>query len=171
MRRLLTTTVLFAALGSCKTAQEAITFNVAPPSKLPQCDVLGAKGSCKVVEIEGRQGTSTDVVRKTELGDVSDLKLTIPPGSEKGHTEVRFARKSGPLEEWTMDAALDLYSRAGCLAEVSGGVFGEGYSPRLTLRLLFNLQDEARTGFAEVSDYRNGKPIQATLAVKCDWQK
>ena len=65
---------------------------------------------------------------------------------------------------------MDLYGRQGCLAEINGGVVGEGFTPRITLHAIFNLQDEARSGFAEISDYRTGKPMHATLGLKCDWQ-
>jgi hypothetical protein len=161
------------ALGRCKTASEtAATPDAAADAKLPQCvGGAGFHGSCQVTGVTGRQGTTTEAARDSALGEVMEIRLAVPPGSTSAHTEARFFRKAGAIDEWAIADALDLYSRTGCIAEVSGGVFGEGFAPKLTLRVLVNLQDDGRTAFAELADYRAGHPVYATLPLKCDWQK
>jgi hypothetical protein len=160
-------------MASCKTAPDAASApEAAVDSKPPQCTTgVGFRGDCQVTAVSGRQGTTTEAARESALGDVVELKLTVPPNGQDAHTEARFFKKSGPIDDWAITNALDLYSRTGCIAEVSGGVFGDGFTPKITLRVLLNLQDDGHTGFAELGDYRTGKPLLATLALKCDWQK
>jgi hypothetical protein len=142
-------------------------------TKAVQCTAgAGFQGVCQVTEVAGRQGTATDAARQSAFGDLTEIRLGVPIGIEgKTHTRVSFFRKAGPVDDWIVDQALDLYSRQGCIAEVSGGVFGEGFTPKITVRILMNLADEGRTAFAELSDYRTGHTVNAMLGLSCDWQK
>lgn len=157
-------------VGSCKTFQD-LSGVKAEASKAPQCHPGAAfKGLCQVVEVTGRQGVATEAARASFAGEIAEIRFNVPLGDKDAHTDVQFFRKAGAMEELAVSNALDLYGRQGCIAEVNGGVVGEGFTPRITLHALFSLQDEARSGYAEISDYRTGKPMHATLGLKCDWQ-
>ena len=159
---------------ACKTTQQAVSELRAagkPEAKAVQCDpATGFRGSCQVLEVSGRLGTSTEAARASALGDLTELRLVIPATAANGHAQVQLFRRSGPVDGWAIDQAVDLYDRRGCIAEVNGGVFDNGFTPRLTVRVLMNLTSDGRTAFAEVSDYEGTKPVQAMLSLKCDWQ-
>jgi hypothetical protein len=124
-----------------------------------------------VTEVGGRQGTTTEAARASEIGQIIQLQLKVPAGDASGGVQVDFVREAGAMDGLTIDRGLDLYGRTGCLAEVNGGMFGDGFTPRVTMRMLLSLQDEARTGYVELSDMRSGTPTHALLALKCDWQR
>lgn len=157
--------------GSCKTFQDGSQVKAEQSAKSPQCQP-GApfKGVCQVVEVTGRLGISTEAARASFVGEIAEVRVNVPPGDKDVHAEVQFFRKAGAMDELTIADAMDLYGRHGCLGEVNGGVVGEGFTPRVTLHALFNHQDEARSGYAELSDYRTGKPLHATLGLKCEWK-
>lgn len=155
---------------SCKTFQD-VSGVKADAVKTPQCRPGSAfNGACQVVEVTGRLGVTTEVARASFVGEIAEVRFTVPEGEKDAHAAAEFVRKTGVMEDLAVVDAMDLYGRQGCLAEINGGVVGDGFTPRVTLHALFNLQDEARSGYAEVSDYRNGKPLHATLGLKCDWQ-
>jgi len=161
----------FLGFVGCKTVHNDASLVQSQTTSIVQCAPLtGFHGTCQVTGVTGRQDTSTETARGSVFGGITGLRVTVPGPGGTGQTQVRFDGKSGPLDDLLVDQALDLYSRKGCIAEISGGVFGEGYSRRLTLRLLLNLLDEGQSGYAEVADYRNGKPIYATLALRCEWR-
>ena len=163
--------LVLGLLFGCRTFVDA-TETKGVESKSVQCSPgVAFKGTCLVAEVTGRQGVTTDAARASFVGDISELRMVVPIQARESYTEVQFFKKTGLVEELNIQQALDLYSRQGCLAEVNGGVFGEGFTPKLTLRILMNMADDARTGYAEVSDFRTGKTVHATLALKCDWQK
>ncbi len=158
-----------ASVG-CKTVADNSALHSAEVKAI-QC-VPGAtfKGTCQVTELVGRQGVTTEVARESFAVEIAEVRFGIPGATRDAHTNADFYKKTGIIEELKVVDALDLYSRQGCLAEISGGVFGEGFTPRVTLRVLFNVADDAHSGYAEVSDYRSGKPMLVTLGLKCDWQ-
>lgn len=157
-------------VGSCKTFQD-VSGVKSDAVKSPQCRPGGAfKGSCQVVEVTGRLGVTTEAARASFVGEVAEVRFNVPEGDKDAHADARFVRKTGVMEELAVTSALDLYGRQGCLAEINGGVVGDGFTPRVTLHALFSSQDEARSGYAEVSDYRTGKTMHATLGLKCEWQ-
>lgn len=157
--------------GSCKTFQAASGVKAEQSTKAPQCQPGGAlKGVCQVVEVTGRLGVSTEAARASFAGEIVEMRIGVPLGDKDVHAEVQFFRKTGAMDELTIADAMDLYGRHGCIGEVNGGVVGEGFTPRVTLHALFNHQDDARSGYAEVSDYRSGKALHATLGLKCDWK-
>lgn len=133
-----------------------------------QCEQSGSfHGMCKVTEISGRQSTSTEDARKAPVLQLEAIDFRIRIA---GAPTVALTRAKDAIDDWSVDQALDLYSRAGCIAEVNGGAFGEGYTPRVTMRALFNTEDEGRTGFVEIADLRSGKPVYGTLGIRCEWQ-
>lgn len=157
-------------MGSCRTFQDAAGVK-SEVAKTPQCHPGGAfKGTCQVLEVTGRLGVTTETARASFAGEIAEVRFDVPLGDTDAHANGQFFRKSGAMEELAVSDAMDLYGRQGCIAEINGGVGGEGFTPRITLHALFNVQDDGRSGFAEISDYRTGKPMHATLGLKCDWQ-
>ncbi len=162
--------VAVALVTSCKTFQDGSDVK-SDAVKAPQCRPGGAfKGACQVVEVTGRLGVTTERARASFAGEIAEVRFNVPEGDKATHADAQFLRKAGVMDELQIVNALDLYGRQGCLAEINGGVVGEGFTPRITLHALFNLADEARSGYAEVSDYRTGNAMHATLGLKCEWQ-
>ncbi len=157
-------------MGSCKTFTD-VSGVKSSEAKAPQCHPGAAfKGTCSVVEVTGRLGVTTEAARASFAGEIAEVHFHVPLGDKDAHANAQFMKKAGVMDDLAVANAMDLYGRQGCLAEINGGVVGEGFTPRITLHAIFNLQDEARSGFAEISDYRTGKPMHATLGLKCDWQ-
>src|SRR5690606_7749356 len=138
-----------------------------------QCGMRsGFSGVCQVIDVSGRLDTTTENARRSSIGDIKALRFTVPGISQTEQAKiVADGRGSTDQVLWTIEEALDLYNRRACIAQISGGVFGEAYAPKLTIRTLFNVHDSSQTGFAEISDYRSGKVQHATVTLKCDWQK
>lgn len=166
----LATLAMALLIGSCKTVPETSGLK-SEGAKIVQCHPGGAfKGICKVLDVAGRLGVTTEAARASFAGEISEVHFNVPLGDKDAHASAQFFRKSGLIDDLVVNDAMDLYGRLGCLAEINGGVVGEGFTPRVTLHSLFNVQDQARSGYAEISDYRTGKPLYATLSLKCDWQ-
>jgi hypothetical protein len=156
---------------SCKTTQPTQSELRSTDAKAVQCDPMsGFHGICQIVEISGRLGTTTEVARGSALGDLTELRLAVSPTTVNGHAQLQVFRRTGLVDAWTINEAVDLYDRRGCIAEVNGGVFDNGFTPRLTVRVLMNLTGDGRTAFAEVTDYDTPQPVQAMLSLKCDWR-
>jgi hypothetical protein len=163
-------TTVALLVASCKTSS-GVTGLMADERKVPQCNPGAAfKGVCQVVEVTGRQGTTTEAARASFAGELAELRFSVPMGGRDAHATAQFFLKNGLVEELQITDAMDLYGRQGCLAEINGGVVGEGFTPRVTLHALFNVKDESRSGHAEISDYRTGKSMLATLGLMCEWQ-
>jgi hypothetical protein len=162
-----------AAITSCKTTQPASSVDQAEPSgRGIQCGMrAGFSGVCQVIDVSGRLDTTTEAARAANIGAIKALRFVVPGVGQTDQASVVADSRSGGEPLWMIDEALDLYNRRACIAQVSGGIFGEAYAPKLTMRTLFNVHDASQTGFAEISDHRGSKAEHATVTLKCDWQK
>lgn len=167
--------VLIAVVGlsGCKTTQPAAAVQQADEGgRGSQCGMrLGFGGTCQVVDVSGRLDTTTEAARTSSIGNIKALRFIVPGSDTSAQASIVADGRNGGEPLWTIEEALDLYNRRACIAQVSGGIFGEAYAPKLTIRTLFNVHDTSKTGFADISDHRDGKVQHATVTLKCDWQK
>ena len=165
--------VAAAGISACKTTQPEAVVQQADQSGLgAQCGMrAGFSGVCQIVDVSGRLDTTTEAARESKIGTIKALRFIVPGIDQTTQASIVADSRNGGEPLWTIDEALDLYNRRACIAQISGGVFGEAYAPKLTIRTLFNIHDTSKTGFAEISDHRDGKVQHATVTLKCDWQK
>jgi hypothetical protein len=170
---LLALIVGLASLLACKHTEATAAGSEAKAVAVgkSQCgNPEGFQGVCRVEELTGRNGTTTEAARRSAVGKVQQLLFSVPNAADRRQATVKFAGAGGTLDAWTIDQALDLYSRKGCLAQISGGIFGAAYKPVLTAKTLLNVDDDGATGFAEMSDFSGSTPVHATLRLACGWQ-
>lgn len=173
LKQILFTVVFLASTPACKTAQSAAEVEQAAGSgRETQCGMRSNfSGSCQIVDVSGRLDTTTEGARDSQIGAIKALRFTIPGTDRTTQASIVAEGRNGAEPLWTIEEALDLYNRRSCIAQISGGIFGEAYAPKLTIRTLFNVHDTSQTGFAEITDYRDGKAQHATVTLKCDWQR
>src|SRR5690606_2136048 len=134
---ILISTAVLAAAG-CKTTQTAASVQQAGGGRGIQCGMsAGFSGVCQVIDVSGRGETTTEAARTSRVGDIKALRFVVPGVDQTDQATVVAEARSGGEPLWVIDEALDLYNRRQCIAQISGGVFGEAYAPKLTIRTLF----------------------------------
>jgi hypothetical protein len=173
MRSWFMTLSLITAVTGCKTTQTPSAVDQTESSgRGIQCGMrFGFHGTCLVIDVSGRLDTTTESARAASIGDIKALRFVVPGTGQTDQASIVADGRNGGEPLWVLDEALDLYNRRACIAQISGGIFGEAYAPKLTIKTLFNVHDASQTGFAEISDHRGGKADHATVTLKCDWQK
>lgn len=134
-------------------------------------------GTCEVVDVTGYLTTTNERAKQGRMQAGHRLVVRIPGANQDGNAQLSLG--SGPKDfDFTIDQALDLYSRKGCLAQISGGTGEEikdangqvvDFKPSFTIRTFFDSTNGATQGHAEFVDHSKGQPIQAKARLSCKW--
>jgi hypothetical protein len=121
-----------------------------------------------VRDVVPRLGSRLDQVRKSDFSKITQVNIAVYPDDSKTEPQVEFSGKGEPQLVFQFDRVTDLYQRNGCLAEITGGIFSEGFTPRVSLKVLISAGNSDYAAVAEVSDFRHSSPLHLSLDLYCE---
>lgn len=161
--------ILAVAISGCRAVKSASTAESISPSVDSFCNhEIEKQLTCKVRDIVARGGSNTAQARKSDLFKTERLNLVVYSSAKNTSPLIELTTGDGQENLTRFENTSDLYHRNGCLAELSGGIFSEGFTPRVSLKILLSAKNADYAVFAEISDYRYHNPVHMTLDLQCD---
>jgi hypothetical protein len=96
------------------------------------------------------------------------VAMSVFPNNQDKDPSIEFSDASGKQEPARFEKTSDLYYRNGCLVGMEGGIFSEGFTPRVSVKVILSAKNSDHAVFAEVSDFRYNFPIHFTLDLQCE---
>lgn len=160
---------VFYFVGSCRTVASNSRATTSNSSSEAFCIPAAEKAlTCQVRDIVPRLGSRLEQVKKSDFAKVSQVNIVVFPDESRKQAQVDFLGRAEPAQMFRFDRVTDLYQRNGCLAELTGGVFSDGFTPRVSLKLLISSANSDHAAVAEVSDFRFSIPLHLSLDLHCE---
>lgn len=168
--RLAALSICVLSLSSCRSINRSVSeISSAPLNSDPYCQPAAEKALlCHVRDIAPRYGSTLNAVKNSEFSKVGDIAITIFAGHSGKEPKVELRAQTQEDSLVVFERTSDLYLRNGCLSEVTGAVFFDGFTPRVTLKLLINTLNSDHAAVAEISDFRHSTPLHLSLDLQCE---